>query len=504
MILKPVVIKVATVFIIFIAIFFRAAILFRDTSTSLCGDEAVFALMAKYIIELKEFPIYMWLNHFGGTIVSYLAAISFLIFGVSVNSFRIIGIFISFSWVILMYKLAKKMFGKEVGLLTGLFTLLPSSFILDFSRLTVGIYAEGLFFTTTIFLFLNNCLTKNSLKEYLLLGLFLGLGLWTTPLVFPAFVTVLIILIIKRLLSKFHLLFIGFFIGYLPAIIYNLKYPTATLYRVAGRILNLDRSVLSYPTQKIIETIFNRMLWKLSIIPQKIINIPELFLPIIGVENLNIIGMIVISIFIVVIFKMLKPGKIITGGFLTIYTFVFLVFYCFLVEPERARYLIPLIIPLVIFLARFLSDIRKRYEVVFWVVTILIITHNIYGNMMTKKTVKRYDKLANFLLSKNIFYCFSDYWVAYPVIFNTKEKVIISPTVFDTLYDRRPHYTEVVRKSNSTAYIFDTIMYKNMIKKFETKLSKLGIFYKKEFINEFAIYYDFNRKFFPEEIQLNE
>jgi len=46
-------------------------------TVQLDGDSAVFALMAKYIYELKEFPIFIWNAHYAGALPSYLGAFLF-------------------------------------------------------------------------------------------------------------------------------------------------------------------------------------------------------------------------------------------------------------------------------------------------------------------------------------------------------------------------------------------------------------------------------------------
>jgi hypothetical protein len=99
------------------------------------GDCAVFALMAKHIVELKEFPIYVPLAHYNGTLVSYIGAFFFLVFGVSSLSFSLAGLVFTLLWITAMLLLSshvcsdRKCFSFVLA-----FVLLPPSQLLYYSR----------------------------------------------------------------------------------------------------------------------------------------------------------------------------------------------------------------------------------------------------------------------------------------------------------------------------------------------------------------------------------
>jgi len=84
-------------------------------SDSFDGDGAVYLLMAKHIAELKEFPLYMWLNHYGGTLSEYLAAACFRGFGVSLWAGRLPGLVWSCALAALCYELARRLFGSRAA-----------------------------------------------------------------------------------------------------------------------------------------------------------------------------------------------------------------------------------------------------------------------------------------------------------------------------------------------------------------------------------------------------
>jgi hypothetical protein len=75
------------------------------------GDSAAAGLLAKHILEGREFPIYPPLAHYGGTLNSYAEALFFWFFGVSTLSLQVVGFLFSCLWGLTAYLLARRAFG---------------------------------------------------------------------------------------------------------------------------------------------------------------------------------------------------------------------------------------------------------------------------------------------------------------------------------------------------------------------------------------------------------
>ena len=87
--------------------------------------------------------------------------------------------------------------------------------------------------------------------------------------------------------------------------------------------------------------------------------------------------------------------------------------------------------------------------------------------------------------------------------FETKEKSIISPTLFHpTFCDRWPEETKRVRGAHDIFYVIDKHTDTEAALALEEKCKERGITYKKEDVKGFGIYYDFSSKIYPEEIRL--
>lgn len=514
----------ALIFIILASILLKLLIIDYEIAN---GDEAVFGIMAKHISELKEFPIYLWKAHYAGTLNSYIGAFLFKIFGISGLVYRFSAFFFFIPLVFVIYHLGKNILNEELGLISAIFIAIPPSLINYFSIFVGGVYLEGLFFGSLIFLlallilFPENFI-KSRLNLFFVLGLVSGIGLWLSPQVIPFFISVLILFFIKDrkfFVSKnFLILIISFFIGYLPALIYNFKYPLATFYRFSGRILNLDHSFLyeSHP----VKIILSKIIWRISIIPISFIKIPKLLLSIIGIDNFSK-KFIFASVLLVYLFSWLYifflEKKFVKALFtfnfsnvnlrpihlLVVFVSVFITFYSFLVGEDSPRYLLPMYIPISIFLSMFLLKIKSKSKIIFLTLWLFILNVNFFSNFKALNSQNiSYDKLISFLSKNKIFYGYSDYFTAYPIIFNSGENIIISPTAFDNFFDRYPAYTQKVNNQQKIAYIFNTISYPLKNYKFEEKLENLKIKYKRECIYPFVIYYDFSQKVSPQELKL--
>ena len=273
-------------FLFFFLCALAARLLFFRQPAVFDYDQAVFALQAKHILEFKEFPIFPPFSHYGGTLASYAGALLFKIFGVSSPTWNAVAIIYSCTWIILVYTLAKKLLTTAGSLATFVFVCLPPWDILVFS-LFPGLLAETLVCGTWFFLLLVKYHESTNFNRSLVaaIGFVAGFGLWLTPHMIPFILTALTIALLrpnrkKLLTGELPPFLLGFCAGYCPGIIYSLQHPGAQLYRFAGRILDLDRSILSSPD--IHTVVLKKILWRISTIPQSLLQIPGMIISLFG------------------------------------------------------------------------------------------------------------------------------------------------------------------------------------------------------------------------------
>ncbi len=482
--------------IIIVGILLRSYIAFAIKPFS--GDSAVFALMAKHISEFREFYIYMPLAHYAGAMSSYIGAALFTAFGVSYNSFISGGLIFSSVGLIAGCILSRKILDGFGELISDLLIAIPSVFIIRYS-IFAGVLAENALFIPLLLLIAVKINVGDSRRPGLLAtisGVVSGIALWATPSSFPAILTVITLLMMtrhRRLPSAAVILFfMGLLIGYTPAIIYNFQNPNATLFRMAGRVLSLDRSALSCPDLPAL--IFRQICWRLSTVPDSLYRIPRLM-----AELISFPGMLLFCISTIIVFtgrlsRWFDNRRLDGVGVVLLYTLWNVIFYPLLVGEAASRYMMPLVLAGPFLIGDALSSVSK------WTGRFLIIAIAavfLYYNVSTVKASAslpdsgRYAHLADWLVKNNALYGYSDYDTAYITDFDTLEKATISPTLFHpTFADRWPDKTKEVRNSQNVCYIIDRKRYTGLIKAFENNLAALGLPVNAHQVDGFAVYRD--------------
>jgi hypothetical protein len=486
-------------------------ILFLLVPARVYGDVAVFALMARRILELKEFPAYIWLAHYGGTLSSYIAAILYRILGCSAFTYNIMWLLVSIVWVVASFLLAKELLPKAGYLSALALLLMPASGLFYFSLLGIA-YGESLLFGSLILLLAARLGALNKeykAHQYILCGFVCGIGLWVMPVTAPMILSILVMFAIndKKIFTSGLFLFLvsGFIIGYIPSIIFNIQYPGAAMYRFLGRVLELDRSVLASPD--VAKVVLGKALWRLSTVPASLAQIPYMLYKASGIINVLVFFVSFLLILKEEILSLSRTKKLSGIGLAAIYAILYSVFYAIFIGLPQIRYIIPLCLLMPLFAGKLLSDIAVKSKLVFTVLLAALLVENAIGinSLFMNKEVHHYKELTDHLASKNIRYGYSDYWLAYPVIFESGEKIIISPTLFHpTFDDRRPEYTKEVEMSGETAFIIDRVQYPDLSDRIESQLKEKGIGYSKDEFLEFTTYYGFSKKVSPGEFKLGE
>ena len=141
-------------------------------------DEAIHGLDTLQITELHQLPIFFNTeNHPQEPMFSYVIALNYLLFGVSPLTLRLTSALLGILTLILFYLAAEKWFGPRIAQY-GLFFLAISKWHLMFSRLCFRTILTPIF-TILVLYFLYRGLKKFRWSDYVISGLFLGLGMYT-------------------------------------------------------------------------------------------------------------------------------------------------------------------------------------------------------------------------------------------------------------------------------------------------------------------------------------
>lgn len=488
-----------------------AAAALQLSSYAFDGDSAVAGLMALHISQLKEFPLYFWANHYAGTLSSYMAAALFLIFGVSKTVGALPGILIGWVWILSQYALARRVLSPAGALAALLVCLFPPMNVLWYTILNAGVYAETFAFSSVLFLFAAHRVSFQPGRVglyYFLAGAAAGFGQWLSPGMLPAAAAALLFFAIAE---KKHFLknclpyyAAGFTVGYIPAIVHILGQPRDVFFRMGGRILDLDRGFLSEPHKA--SVIAGIVAKKIYSGPLNLLKLPFSYAEAAGFLNLALLAAgaaVAVKEAAGRIREKVFPGP---TDIALVYAVFFAAFYAFLISaPPAYRYAVPIYVAAPLFLGRAFELLYSRRRKLAAVVLAAAVCANIFTVFSALRTKPLYDidRLAAHLERTGLKYAFSDYSTAYMVTFLTKEKVVVSPTLFDADFcDRYPEYTREARISPAPAFVINNVLFPGREERALARLGELKVNFVRDSFGGFTVLSRMSRRVYPEELGL--
>ncbi|MCU0561215.1 MAG: hypothetical protein MUD16_13605 [Desulfobacterales bacterium] len=474
---------------------------------SLDADGAAFGLMALRIHNGLEFPIFLWGAHYSGTLVSYIGALMFGLLWVSPHVFMLSGLLLAVLWVALTWALLRGIAFKT-RILIWCMVLVPPATVLTYSQFSGGIHAENLVCGSLLLLIAVKWADqrrRRPLHHLALAGVACGFGLWLSPGVLPAVLTLLVVFLTddrEMFYASSILLFaVGFAVGFLPAVYYNIENPCATLFRFGARMLDLDRQVLTNPD--FFGVLGQRVVWRLSSIPTSLGTIPQSLAELLGGANLAFFGLVLLLSFKTdphIFSRNLSPAAI-----FRIYIICFAAFYSIFVGQPQSRYMLPLYIVAAPLTGDVFLKIGHTPRRVLTAALALLVLFNTADALQqsNSRQASELPQLKAFLESEGMDRGFSDLDTAYNLILRSREELIISPTLYHpSFYDRWPEYTRAVRSAERPVVIIDTGRFREAASVIEDRFAAIGVSFRKTAVGRFVVYHDPSRRVAPEHLRL--
>jgi 4-amino-4-deoxy-L-arabinose transferase-like glycosyltransferase len=201
------------------------------------GDEAVVGLMARHIAFLGERPVFYWGQPYLGSLEAFTAAPFFRVFDSSTPLLKLIPTAYSLGFLALSAILARRLFGVPAALATAAYLALPPAMWAVWSTKARGGYAELLFLGQAVLLATLALAQSRSRRLALLWGILAGLAFWTHLLAVVYLLPAVIFLILGRRsrwsAAEAGLAVAGGLLGMLPLLIENF----ATGFLTVGALL---------------------------------------------------------------------------------------------------------------------------------------------------------------------------------------------------------------------------------------------------------------------------
>jgi 4-amino-4-deoxy-L-arabinose transferase-like glycosyltransferase len=438
------------------------------------GDEAVVGLMARHIAFLGERPVFYWGQPYLGSLEAFSAAPVFRLFDSSTFALKLVPTAYSLGLVGLSAILARRLFGTGAALATAAYLALPPSMWAVWSTKARGGYAELLFLGEALLLATLALARSPSRRLALLWGILAGLAFWTHLLAVVYLVPALVFVVLSRRrlpVPTISLAVVGTLVGMAPLVIENLadgfltvaallQPPDLPLDPLAQllRFFRVGVPVLlglGQPTTS--QTLFDQD-WPQRPAGHLIVAVLAValvagalltYLP--SVRRLMLCGAQPAAepALLVLLAVAVPPVVALTR------------FGFFVSEP---RYALPLYgaVPL---LAGALW--RVRWRSARWTVIGLVLAFNVWSLVSTDPRLWRPEdtpdstaasraELVQFLVSGDRHQMYTDYWIGYPIMFETRETVLAY--VISGGFNRYVPPADNVQRTPNPAWVFEPDM----------------------------------------------
>jgi hypothetical protein len=198
------------------------------------------------------------------------------------------------------------------------------------------------------------------------------------------------------------------------------------------------------------------------------------------------------------------------------------IFSPFGVDPS-GRYFLPIAVVMALFAAQAAWEWQKKWKTYVAISVGLVLAFNLWGTLQTvvrtppgvttqfdavTQIDHRYDQeLIQFLKSNREYHGYTNYWVAYPLVFLSAEDLVFIPRLpyhpdlrYTSRDNRYEPYQQAVEGAQRTAYITTKNPY--LDEQLRTGFQSLGVQWKEKVIGDYQVYYQLSEKVDPDQIGL--
>lgn len=202
----------------------RFAILFAS-QTHVTSDEAIIGLMGKHILEGRAFPFYFYGTSYNASCAweAYLAVVPFSLAGVSVIALKIPTVLLSLVCLFVFYLMTTRLYSIRVATVaSAIFALWPGLAKWHYQPRGYAFYFLFIPLLVILFLIVEKQETR-SVRDYFFFGLAGGVAFWGMELLLITIGALWLLLLLRRKFSfqTFAVALGGFVIGYAATIWWN-------------------------------------------------------------------------------------------------------------------------------------------------------------------------------------------------------------------------------------------------------------------------------------------
>ena len=426
------------------------------------GDEAVVGIMALKIAAGEEFPLLMWEAHYGGTLTSYLGAVLFRLLDPSPLALRAATLPIGLIGIGAVTATAHRLWGGGPALVAGAWLVAGPPLLVMLSGQAIGGYPETFCFSA-LMLWLGARLGRapateaGSARDWILLGAAGGFGIYGHALVLPVLAGVVWALGRHRgSLTRRELwpLGAGLLAGLAPLLVHNVIHPGASALRLAGRVFDVSRGDVDAAASAwwLATDVGQRYLLRLVTFPERVLaNVPVLL----GLDGPGAGPIVVIAAAIALVAYLRYAPRAGLAAALLGWSSVSTLVFLWILRLDLPRHLFPFYALVPLGLAGLWARSTRRWRILVCVALALWLGANVSRSLRDAAAVDRgMDALVDALEARHLTAVYTDYWIAYPLMFLSGERILASPAAGPANVDRHPPTSRAVAASARPVYVF--------------------------------------------------
>ncbi len=454
---------------------------------ALDSDEAVTGLMARHLLsDPLDHQAFYWGTNYGGTLPAMVAAVPFGVFGSSVLALNLTEVLWHGVAAVLVWRIGRRLIDDRAGIVAALIVWVWPALTVQWSTKARGFYGAIEVFGLVMLLYaLRLAERPGSRVDWLVFGAAAGLGWWTNPMIVYLAVPAGIWLVARNrgaLLEGFRtkaLVFVlpGALAGAAPWLYWNLGHHWSSLGGDANPGINRAEGFMGH---------FERT-WREGLPVALGLKVPYDYewvtKPGTIAKALFLVGMGIVAVSLLIRGR----GALLLAIALVTYPVLHALGPVAGVTSE-GRYFFCLIPLLALALARAVARTGWAIAVLFPVLAVstLIGLWNIppgNGGVVFGRVVPTsLDPLISSLRAEHVSAVFADYWIAYRLTFESRERVIGSALEGE----RYPPYGRTVRQDPSSGWVFPEETLAEL--QFRDHLVAMGIPYRTWRAGGFAVY----------------
>lgn len=411
----------------------------RSSLGQLNADEAIVGLMARHVL-LGEFPAFYWGQEYGGSLEAILAAPLLAVAPTSVAAVKAVPQVFHVVGAVFCYLIGRRIATREAGLFAGLLFWIWPAFSIWWSTKESGFYGVTLVAGLAAWLLALRIDERPTHRDWLLLGLVAGQGWWASPQIVFLFTPVGLWLLFRKRVSwsGLSIALLAAVVGAIPWIYANVRSDWASF--IVPPVPTADPYPLrltSFFVEALPAFLGTRLQGEF------------------GHWFLDPLGMVAFAVLIgVLAAALLLHGHLLMRIGLFLYPFLYAISPLSRGEPRYLYLLAPMIVLLLATAVR--TDLQRVVTLVLAgllsAANLVAMDRGAVGTPASPDVLISGDlrELAADLEEAGVQHFYADYWIAYPVVFYSEERVIGTP-FRGTL--RNEQWADEVRVAQGSHYV---------------------------------------------------